>query len=398
MSKHVAVLTHFYVPEPCAAANRAASLVKALVGEGNEVTVVTNFPSFPGATLDPKDRRAYRVDERDGAQVVRLFTRLFRGLPAARLNHWLLSAIASSWFMLVTRRRFDSIIVTMPPITLALPALVGAWRHRAKLVVDVRDVYPDIAIAMGEWDPNGLLARATEYVARLLYRRAALVTAVTPTALRQIGSRGVSDDHLLLAPNGCDSLPAGGAARTRDDQRFVALYAGNLGLATDIDVLLDAAALLRDQERVDIWIAGDGVEGERLRKRVTDESLANVRFFGSVARHRAMQMMADADIALVPLRKGIGESIPTKIFDALSVGCPVLVAADGEARATALASGGGIVVPPGDPAALAGALVRLASLETKDLRNKGTQGRAFVARFYQRDAIMTSYSRRIAAL
>ena len=105
-----------------------------------------------------------------------------------------------------------------------------------------------------------------------------------------------------------------------------------------------------------------------------------------------MQMMADADVALVPLRKGIGESIPTKIFDALSVGCPVLVAADGEARTTALASGGGVVIPPGDPGALAEALSWLATL------TKGTQGRSFVGKFYRRDTIMLNYSRRIAAL
>ena len=398
MSKHVVILTHFYLPEPCAAANRAASLVRALVKEGNRVTVVTNFPSFPDGALAAGDRGAYRVDERDGARVVRLFTRLFRGLPGARLNHWLLSALTSSWFLLTTRERFDDVIVTMPPITLALPALLGAWRHRAKLVVDVRDVYPDIAIAMGAWKPDGFLARATEYVARLLYRRADLVTAVTPTALRQIGSRGVTSEQLLLAPNGCDALPSSAATRSRTDHGFVALYAGNLGLATDVDVLLDAAALLREHERIGLWIAGDGVEGERLRKRVADENLANVRFFGSVARPEAMQMMADADVALVPLRKGISESIPTKIFDALSVGCPVLVAADGEARATALASGGGVVVPPGDPAALAAALSRLAALETETLRTQGTRGRSFVGEFYQRDAIMMTYSRRIAAL
>ncbi len=399
MMKRIAVLTHFYEPEPCAAANRAASLVRALASEGHDVTVVTNFANFPNGKLSPQDARlAYRVEQMGGARVVRLFTRNFRRLPAARLWHWLLSALSSSWFLLTTRSRFDSLIVTMPPITLALPALIGTWWHRAKLVVDVRDVYPDIAIAMGEWPANGFLARSTEYVVQMLYRQAALVTAVTPTALHQIGSRGVKGDHLLLAPNGCDALPEAGPTRARRDQNFVALYAGNLGLATDIDVLLDAAALLRAQEKIAIWVAGDGVEGERLRRRVAEERLLNVRFFGSVARSEAMQLMADADIALVPLRKGINESIPTKMFDALSVGCPVLVAADGEARATALASGGGVVIPPGDAAALADAITTLAALDSWALRKRGSEGRSFVGKFYQRDAIMLDYSRRVAAL
>ncbi|MGB6985463.1 MAG: glycosyltransferase family 4 protein [Candidatus Aquilonibacter sp.] len=399
MKKRIVLLTHFYPPEPCAAANRAQSLVRALLTEGNDVTVVTSFPSFPSRCLQAGDAwRFSRLEETDGARVVRLFTATLRGLPGARLLHWVCSALAASVFLLTTRRRFDSIIVTMPPITLALPALVGSIRHGAKLVVDVRDVYPDIAIAMGEWREGSFLARATEWVARLLYRRAALVTAVTPTALRQIGSRGVPENRLLLAPNGCEAPESRPPARVREDCKFVALYAGNLGLASDLDVLLDAANLLRADERIELWIAGDGVEGDRVRKRVADEHLVNVQLLGALSRAAAMQTTADADIALVPLRKGIGESIPTKIFDALSVGCPVLVAAEGEARNTALASRGGIVISPGDARALAKALSRLAALNKNTLRASGERGRSYVVKFYLRDTIMMGYSRRIAAL
>ena len=399
MKKRIALLTHFYPPEPCAAANRARSLVKALLNEGNDVTVVTSFPSFPSRCLQADDAwRLFRLEDTDGARVVRLFTATFRGLPGARLLHWVFSAVAQSVFLLTTRRRFESIIVTMPPITLALPALVGSMRHRAKLVVDVRDVYPDIAIAMGEWREGGFLARATEWVARLLYQRAALVTAVTPTALRQIGSRGVPENRLLLAPNGCEAPESRPVPQAREDHKFVALYAGNLGLASDLDVLLDAAEMLRANDRIEIWIAGDGVEGDRIRKRVEDECLSNVRLLGPLSRAVAMQRTADADISLVPLRKGIDESIPTKIFDALSVGCPVLVGADGEARATALASRGGIVISPGDARALAKALLRLAALNKNTLRATGERGRSYVVKFYQRDIIMLNYSQRIAAL
>jgi colanic acid biosynthesis glycosyl transferase WcaI len=398
MKKRIAILTHFFPPEPCAAANRALSLVKALRNDGNDVTVIAPFPSFPTGDLQRKDVFCgCRVEQVEGASVVRLYTHLFRGLPAARLFHWALSAIVSSAYLILTRRRFDSIVVTMPPITLALPALVGSFRHRAKLIVDVRDVYPDIAIAMGEWRAGGFLARATERVARMLYSRAELITAVTPTALRQIASRGISQKHLLLAPNGCDSVALEPVA-AREDPDFVALYAGNLGLASDVDVLLDAAEILRADERISIWIAGDGVEGERIRKRVAQEDLTNVRLVGSVSRADAMRMTANADVALVPLRKGIDESIPTKIFDALSVGCPVLVAADGEARETVLKSGGGIAVPPSDAPALAKAIAGLAAMNKRILRSTGERGRSYVARFYQREEIMLNYSRRIGAL
>lgn len=401
MSKRIAVLTHYYPPEPCAAGNRAASLVKALAAQGSEVTVITGFPSFPGGRIQRADAWKAVGRERSGSvTIVRLFTRTFRSIPGGRLLHWISSAIAASIFLTFMRRRIDVLIVTVPPITLALPALLGAMRHRAKLVVDVRDVYPDIAIAMGAWQANGFLARATAFVARALYRRAALVTAVTPTALRQISSRGVDHARLVLAPNGSETLIERAATRRREakDDTFVAIYAGNLGVATDVDVLLDAAAMLRHDKRIEMWIAGDGAHGDRVRRRARDEHLGNVHLFGCVSREQALQMTAEADLALVPLRHGIWESVPTKIFDAFSVGCPVLVAAEGEARAVVISSGGGTAIRPGDARSLADTISRLAREERAVLQAQGKRGRAYVARYHEREAIMQGYSRRIVAL
>ncbi len=398
--KRIVVLTHYFPPEPCAGANRAASLARALVSQGNDVTVVTNFPSFPDGKLRPGDIWGFcRAETFDGARVLRFFTRRFRGWYGARLYHWLLSATAATVFLLTSRRRFDYVVMTTPPITLALPALIGAWFHRAKLVVDVRDVFPDIAVAMGKWPENGILTRSTERVVRFLYRRAALITAVTKTALRQIASRGVPPERLLLAPNGFDAISAETtASKQQNNSQFVALYAGNLGLTTDVDVILDAASILESERRIAIWIVGDGAQGDRLRQRVAREGLSNVRLLGAVPRPEAMQMMADADVAIVPLQKGIAESIPTKIFDALSIGCPILVAAEGEASATALESGGGMAIEPGNPAVLAESLRWFARLEKNELRGIGERGRSFVEKFYRREAIMSDYSRRIAAL
>lgn len=400
MKRRIALLTHFFPPEPCAAANRAASLAHALSISGNDVTVVTNFPSFPAGRVDARDAgRLIRTQELDGVRVVRLHTRVFRGWPMARLWQWIYSGVAASMYLIAGRQAFDDVIVTVPPITLALPALCAAQKFRAKLVVDVRDVYPDIAIAMGEWKANGLLARATEFVARLLYRRADLVTAVTPTALAQIAGRGVPEARLLLARNGIDvpdALELEEAQKSRES--FVGVYAGNLGLATDVDTILDAARLLRSRSRIVIQIVGDGAEGERVRRRVAQENLSNVELRGSVSRVESLRILAGADIAIVPLRRGIRESVPTKIFDALSVGCPVLACADGEARTAVYASGGGIAVEPGDPQALADALLNVAELTPDERARIGARGKAFVEQHFRRDVIMTEYTRRIARL
>ena len=393
---NVAVLTHFYDPEPCAAATRVRSLVESLAAAGHQVTMVTNFPSFPGGRLAARDRFRFRRSERAGSvRVVRSFTATFHRFPLARLWHWSASAVASSVFLLFTRSRFDVIVASVPPITLALPALTGAWRHRSKLVLDVRDVYPDIAIAMGEWRERGIFARICEVAARMLYRRANLISAVTPTAVRQIASRGVGERRLLLVPNGCEDVSA--EPRHGNGRPFTALYAGNLGLATDVDVLVDAAALL-ERDEIAVEIAGDGAEGPRMRERVRTMGLRNVFFSGSVSRERAMQMLRKADVTIVSLRKGIRESVPTKLWDALSVGCPVVVAAEGEAGDAALASGGAVCVPPGMSDALAAAIRRFSQMNAGERERIGARGREFVNAHYRRSAIMRELCARIAGI
>lgn len=394
----IALFTQFYDPEACAAANRAGSLARALVQHGHDVTVVTNFPSFPQGKLRPGDARRFgRREDVLGVRVVRVHTATFGRMPGRRLAHWLWSAAAMSVYAICTKERFDAVLVTLPPVTLGAPALAARVRHRAKLIVDVRDVYPDIAIAMGKWRENGLLARVTERVARALYARASLIVAVTPTALAQIAGRGVERERLLLASNGCEDDVPGAARNGARHGGLRAIYAGNLGVATDVDILLDAAGLLRCEEAITITICGGGAESERVRRRVESEGLRNVRLTGAVERARAMEMIAASDVAIVPLRKGIRESVPTKIYDALSVGCPVVVAADGEAQAAAAAAGS-MSVEAGNAGALAAKLRELAALDRPALHAIGDRGRAFVQRFYRREAIALRLCERIASL
>ncbi len=391
----IAVLTHFFPPEACAAATRVQSLEDALTRAGHEVTVITTFPSFPLGRMRRADR--FKAIERKTVgphRTVRVFS-LLAPLPASRLVHWLSASVSFTLCMLLTRERYDAIVVSMPPITLALPALAAARRHHAKLIVDIRDVFPDIAIAMGEWKRDGRLARAAEAIMRRVYRRADLIVAVTPTALEQIAARGIDRSRLMLARNAAEEVPAV-PRPARNGRQFTAIYAGNLGLATDVDLLLDAAARLKD-DGIQLEIAGGGALANTVRERVQEEHLTNVVLSGVLPRQRALEHIAAADVALVPLRAGITESVPTKIYDALSVACPVIVAAGGEAASEG-ASLGATCTPAGDADALADAIRELSSLGSDELRLLGERGRAAVQERSGRAAIMSALSDRISRL
>jgi glycosyltransferase involved in cell wall biosynthesis len=389
------LISHFYPPEAAAGATRVESFASALVEAGHDVTVVTNFPSFPQGRFSERRRPVVRVEQAGGARIVRLFSILAPAIPGSRLLHWLTAAASATMYALTARERYDVVAISSPPITLALPGMIAAWRHRAKLVVDVRDVFPDVAIAMGAWKKDSFIVRAVERLVRVLYRRADLVVAVTPTAISQIASRGVPLSRLLLARNAAERSPAIGSANGRENG-FTAIYAGNLGLATDVDVLLDAAALVAS-DNITIEIVGDGAQRARVGERLRTERTQNVVMRGSLPRGDAMARVAGADVSIVPLRKGIEESIPTKIYDSLSVGCPVIVAADGEAKREGSALGA-YCTPPGDGAALAQTLRQLARLDKTELRAIGESGKAAVAARADRGRIMEEVVARIGAL
>jgi colanic acid biosynthesis glycosyl transferase WcaI len=391
----VAVVTHFYPPESGAGALRVRSMVDAFAAAGHDVTVVTTYPSFPRGRFAEGPRPMIGVEESGRIRIVRLSSILIPKIPGGRLLHWLSAALSSSLYLLTTRERFDVVVMSSPPITLSLPALVGAARHRARLIVDVRDVFPDIGVAMGVWKKDSFVVRALDKLVRRLYRRANLVVVVTPHGASQIANRGVDRDRIFLARNAYERDPVV-ANGIPHGNGFTAVYAGNLGLTTDVDVLVDAAALVA-KDGITIEIIGDGAQRSRLRERVEDEKVENLQIRGSFPRQEALAMVAGADVSVIPLRKGLMESVPTKLYDSFSVGCPVVIVAEGEAieEGTSL---GALCTPAGDAGALAAILRQLSLLDKSALRKMGDEGKSRLRKRADRSDIMSELVGRIAAL
>ncbi|TAM86009.1 glycosyltransferase WbuB [bacterium] len=397
---NVLMLSQFFPPELCAASNRNAALAAQLLQRGHDVHVLTGFPNFPTGIIPACYRgrtSAYELVE--GIRTTRLWTFASpRRSGALRLLNWASLAASASLHLLTRREPMDVLYVSSPPITLAMPALAGAALRRARLVVDVRDSYPEVAIRMGMWRDTSPLARVVGAVARTLYRRADCVIAVTESVRDEIVARGCDPEKILVAPNGYDRIePSSRPPFSRRPGEFVAVFAGNFGLAAGLDVILDAAALLRDDERIRIVLVGDGSEFQRMRARIAAEGIANVELLGALSRPEAMAALRAADVCLVPLKRRVADSLPTKLFDALSVGCPVLVSADGEARRFVEVSGGGWSSPPEDPQALAAALRAITDAPTERAARAAT-GRSYVEDRYTRTRSVASIAARIERL
>lgn len=384
--RHALIVTQYFTPEPCAGAHRVEALARAMLAAGMRVTVVAPMPSFPSGRIDPAYRGRFHSRETlDGITIVRLLhvatVRRF-----GRILAWLSFAALSTLYALFVAKRPDVVVVSSPPITLAFPGIAVRLLRRSRLVVDVRDVFPDLPVQMGSWRENGWTARLVGKLANRLYALASLIIAVTPTALAQIRARAVTTP-VILAPNGCDRVaPQAGVIKRRNGE-FVATFTGNMGLANGMDVLLDAAKLVQESN-IRIALVGGGTDYEHVAARVASEGIDNVDIYGVVARERAVGALAESDAAIVVLRDGISESIPTKLFDAFAVKCPVILSAGGEARRVVSEAVGGICSAPGDAESLADAIRRLA-VDHDLARALGRSGGRYASAF-DRSAIMSA--------
>ena len=397
--RRIAIVSHFYPPEPCAAANRVAAMARAFADAGNDVHVYTGMPSFPDGVIAYPYRGKRHAVERDGAVTVeRTWTYAGgTGMPGNRILNWLSVAAGVAVRIAAVRERYDLVVVSSPPIVLALPGFVASFAHRAPLVLDVRDVWPEIAIKMGAWKADSRIARAVGAVADALYRRAVLVTCTTERQREEILARGVPPTNVVLAPNGFDPVePSAEAAAPAQPGVRDVVYVGNMGLATGLDVVVDAAARMRG-EPVRFVMIGGGADAARLRARVADERIDNVVFTGPLPRERALRGLADATLTVVPLVATIADSLPTKLFDAMVVGTPIVLSAGGEAQRLVERSQTGLAATPGDADALVTAIRTL--LDDEPLRRRlGANGPAFVRANYDRAAVMAGLAARASEL
>lgn len=396
----ILVLTQFYPPESCAASSRTAAVTAALVSAGHKVRVVTAYPSFPSGAI-AEGYRAWRpqLELRDDIEVLRVPTYASPRLRAAdRLLNWASVSIGATIAALASRFRYDCVYVTCPPVTLALPALAAAKIRRCPLFVDVRDSYPDVAVKMGAWQEDSAIVRVVSAVVRNLYAASDAVSTVTATVKEEVIARGADPQKTFVAPNGFDSVePRERSLFGRTPKEFVVAFAGNIGMAAGIDVVLEAARVLRDSPDIRFVLAGDGAGFHDLKLRQEAYGLKNVLLLGAVDRPDAMAVLRDADLCVVPLKKGIHDSLPTKLFDALYMGRPVLVAGDGEAGDFTRRSNGGWSVPAEDPIALAQA-IRNAEADRAACRSAGSSGRSYVVANWDRARGVAAIVDRIATM
>ncbi len=381
----VLILTQHFPPEITAASARIHPIARMLAKRGHDVEVLTAVPNHPEGVIQEGFRhRAVVRRELDGFVVRHVWVHasphktlrsrvLFYGTYAA------MATLAGS-----ASRRPDVVFASSPPLPVAAAASMVAARHRVPWVMDVRDLWPEAAVVLGELN-NPRMIRAAERLERCLYASAAAIVTVTEPFRADIVAKTENAAKISVIPNGTTQLwmRAGNTEVDRSElampeDRFVWTYAGNVGIAQDLETAVSAAAELGEEYQ--LLVIGGGPLLERVKEQARGVGSGQVAFRDPVQPAQAARFLRASDATLVPLgaQPALSKFVPSKLFDCCAVGRPVILAAGGESLRLVAEAEAAYPVAPGQPGDLAAAVRALR--EDWGLRERlGRQGRAFAA-------------------
>jgi glycosyltransferase involved in cell wall biosynthesis len=404
----ILIVTQFFPPEAGAPQARLSALAAAWAADGDSVTVLTGMPNYPTGVLPPEYRRAVRRrEQRDGYRVVRtwLYATRNEGVARKTLSH--LSFMISS--VLLGGRacgRADTVVVSSPTFFSIGSAWLLARLKRARLVVEVRDLWPAIFVDLGVLT-NRRIIGVLERLELAAYAAADHVIVVSDGFRANLIARGVPAGKVHTIRNGVTpwrfrsglTEPARQEARARLGARpddCLVLYAGTHGISQALPRVADAAALL-GSKAIRFTFVGEGADKAKLERRVSELGLDNVTLAPGVPPAEVPDLLAAADVCLVSLRDVplFAKTIPSKIFEYLAAGKAVVGAVTGEA-AQILREADAVVVPPEDAGALAEAVGALAA-DPARRSAMGQRGRAYVERFFDRAELAREYRKILEA-
>jgi colanic acid biosynthesis glycosyl transferase WcaI len=407
----VVVLCPHFAPDTAPTGTVMTRIVAELAELGHELHVVTALPWYRAHRVEPEWQGGVGRSERTPWGSI---TRVHpfpgsdkRNVPRRALGFAGFSALAGlagvragGWF-----RKADVVLAMSPPLTLGLTGRLVGLAHRAPLVFNIQDVFPDAAVRTGALT-NRRLIRAAEWLERVSYQGARAVTVLSDDLAANVAGKlpAAAADRVHVIPNFVDTdaiVPADRMTAYRDELAIgdepVVLYAGNVGFSQSLDLVLVAAAELPG---VTFVINGDGAARPELEAAVRTRGLTNVRFAGYQPVARLTEVLATGDVHVVLLRAGLGNvSVPSKTYSSLAAARPVVAAIDPGTEIPRLlaAAGAGIAVPPDHPAAFVAALRTLVD-DPARRAELGAAGREWVVREASPRAVGQAYADLMAAV
>lgn len=368
---------------------------------GHDVTVVTGFPNHPTGVIRPEYRGYFVKRENvEGIGLLRTWVYVVanKGFTKRVLNF--LSFFFSSLILgAMLTKRPDVVVGTSPQFFCAVAAYCLSVIKRAPFVFEVRDIWPQSAVELGALK-NRLLIRLLEAIENYLYRRAALIIPVAESSRQYLIGKGVPAEKIVVVPNGIDAKYLASAQTAPEALReelglagkFIVSYIGTHGMSHALEITLRAAKELECDQAIHFLFVGEGAEKEKLKQFASELKLSNVTFINEQPRERLLSFYRASDVSVVPLKRLpiFKKVLPSKLFELMGAGCPVICGVEGEAAALVTAAEAGLCVEPENMGALIEAITRLRG--DRELRARMSEnGRAFVTARYLRSTLAEKY-------
>ena len=391
----ILIISQYFPPEVGATQTRVHYFAKALSRNGHGVTVICEVPNHPAGIIQKEYRKkVFARSQEGGFEVIRLW--VFTNPRKTFLNRVLFYfsfLVHGIWAgLLLARGKYDVVFASSPPLPVGLVGYVLALFKRCPFVLDIRDLWPLVAPAVGELK-RGFIYEGAELLERFLYKKALAITCVTRSFVQYVVSKGIPPSRVFFLPNG--TIPEIFSSELEDpaltyrlglNGRFVVSFCGNHGVAQGLPSILDTAKLLSREKNIVFCFIGEGPVKAELLRRKDSENIENVIFLPQVPVTEVSKYINASDILLVPLKadKVFDWFIPSKMFDFMSCGKAIILSVNGEARRILDESRGGVYVPGDSPEALAEAIIELSG-DPGRLAEMGKRGRDYVLSHFTRE-------------
>lgn len=392
MKRKVCFFTQYYLPEMGAPPARISEVAKTLVERGYDVSVITAVPNRPqGKIKCGYEKKNYYQSYENGVHVhrVKVFLPRYLGAGAGRLITEASFCFFAFYYTFSIIRKSQVVIIQNPPLFSGLFACLVKFSSNSKVINWCSDIWPDLLIELGSLKKNSVISQSMKLIQRINFAFSDAVAVTTPKSAKAL-QKNYNPKKVLLWRNGVDTEFFKPRERGFDyrkewglsSSKFIVGYAGLHGNFQNLNTLLDACKLLMcDYPDIHVALVGDGVQKEQLNKRKKTENIENLSFYDPLNRGAMPDLLQSFDALIVPLAQPMPTTIPSKFYEALSAGKPIIVVSDSEMSSIVDDNEVGALYICGNEQSLASAIRRLADLDKASIREMGENARQLSLEF-----------------
>ena len=400
---NILILTEAFPPEIRSASHLLYELAEDLVEKGFQVTVITRFPKNYIDKIDKKyTGKLFSREKMSGINVIRLYSFSFlRHISIIRgLSQFILSGLLAIGGILAGRQ--DIILTYSPPLPLGISAYLLGKIKKAPFIFNVQDIFPQSVIDLGLLK-NKVLIKISEAMEKFIYKKARYITVHSDGNRENIISKNVNPEKIVTVHNWVDTdlmkSTEGWDNSFRNKNnlngRFVVSFAGVMGFAQGLDIVVNCAELLRSYKDILFLLVGDGVKKDGLMKKVEDIQLNNIKFLPLQPKEIYLSILSASDICLVTLDKNVKTPVvPAKLLNIMASGRPVVACMNlkGDAPKIIKAAKCGYYVEADDVKGFSEAILKL--YNNTSLRDEfGKNGREYAVRHFSRKICIEKYEK-----